>query len=188
MRDILRHLQHPDQAAVVDQFPKAGLKLDPQEIKSAIETQLTALGTPSFRTVRRTGTQYRPEQAIFSGVSRVHKATTEPFIILTSYVPDRDQEAGPIPDRETYRALSLPPKLRGFSVDHAEGIWISGTAGKYTAMVQAIDPRIQTADSSRQKVTTGQSYEHRGGIMPASEPDFFKIAAMRALIRLGLLG
>lgn len=145
------------------------------------------MGTPSFRTVRSTTTRFRPEQAIFSGVSRIHRATHEPLVILTSYVPDGDQEAGPIPDREHYRALSLLPRLRGFSVNHAEGIWISGTEGNYTAMVQAIDPKIQTNDNPNPKVTTGQSYEHRGGVMPASEPDFLRVAATRAMIRLGLL-
>ena len=165
-------LRHPSRALILAQFPKDGLLLDPKAIKSAIETQLNTHDAHGQRLTRPS----REGERSITGTGRILRADAYPYMLYTSYNPDG---LSPIPDPEVYRAMSYPRELAGKSMDLAEGIWLLGERGDYSALVQAFDP-------IKPMTTTSYSYEHNRGVMPASAPDNHRVAALRTLIRLGL--
>jgi hypothetical protein len=173
MIEALRAIQHPSRSILLSHFPEDGLLLNPETIKLAIEAQLDARNALKYLTSRPSREGKEP----IRGMSRIFRAKTYPYILLTSYYPDGQS---PIPDKEVYRAMSFPREFAHANMDFAEGLWVVGERGKYRALVQALDP-------SRPKSTRSFSYEHNQEIMPPNAPDNHRAAAMRTMSRLGLI-
>lgn len=169
-------LLHPSRAMLLAKFPSTGLELDSHSIRTAIESQLEVRNAPVTDTQRPS----RPDERPIRGLSRLFRAASSPYLFVTSYEP---QGSAPIPDREVYRAMSFPPETMGTtpkpSADKADGLLVFGTHPRYTVFVQAEDP-------FKQHHIRGLR-DYRDNVMPPTEHDNFKVAAIRALTRLGLM-